>query len=253
MSRWSELARRTQIPAPLWCRAGNTRPGYSCGAGRAAAADSSHSPRPSPPPPECFQTGWRTHSSKRVFSPSLSTEYTYVVERSRTQTTNQSLILYSHSMMSFTWGGPPEPQSFRALQDKFTKGQLSRTSSVNYTQLLSEISHWMSGIQEEKRMCKERDKHGRKQQLHLTRHHWFTCRQQGGRGAVHPGGTGSCKMLILPPRGCWTALWCSGKEEHMTDRLVWRFPSLPLMIQGHMFLHATCSHSSNRTFVSLLF
>lgn len=32
--------------------------------------------------------------------------------------THQSLILGSHSTMSFTWGGPPEPQSFRALKHR---------------------------------------------------------------------------------------------------------------------------------------
>lgn len=40
--------------------------------------------------------------------------------------TDRSLILISHSMMSFTCGGPPEPHSFRAL--KHMKGQ--RSSSV---------------------------------------------------------------------------------------------------------------------------
>ena len=37
--------------------------------------------------------------------------------------TDRSLILISHSMMSFTCGGPPEPHSFRAL--KHMKGQKS--------------------------------------------------------------------------------------------------------------------------------
>lgn len=31
---------------------------------------------------------------------------------------DQSLILCSHSIISFTCGGPPEPQSFRALNNK---------------------------------------------------------------------------------------------------------------------------------------
>lgn len=40
--------------------------------------------------------------------------------------TDQSLILCSHSMMSFTCGGPPEPQSFRALEDM--KGERSSSA-----------------------------------------------------------------------------------------------------------------------------
>lgn len=38
------------------------------------------------------------------------------------QCTDQSLILCSHSIMSFTCGGPPEPHSFKALKDIRIKG-----------------------------------------------------------------------------------------------------------------------------------
>lgn len=80
--------------------------------------------------------------------------------------------------------------------------------------------------------------------MSLNHTHWFlqvfksfdmlTCRQQGGRVAARPEATGSCKMQILPPHGCWTALWCSEKQKvetsfqskntqntHFNSMLVW--------------------------------
>ena len=113
------------LPVPLWCRAGSTHPRCSCTVGRAAAADSSHSLRPSPPPPECYQTDCGTghkqvvnikHAERRLMSGKKNSRVKRWGFCNRKQT-DQSLILCSHSMMSFTCGGPPEPHSFRALRD----------------------------------------------------------------------------------------------------------------------------------------
>lgn len=107
----------TDSPVPLWCRAGSSRPRCSCTVGH-AAADFSRSLHPSPPPLECSQTGCDSgfRSGWAKWKREESVWWSVIIKR-----TDQSLILCSHSMMSFTWGGPPELQSLRALKDTRTK------------------------------------------------------------------------------------------------------------------------------------
>lgn len=141
------------LPAPLWCRAGSTHPRCSCTVGRAAVADSSRSLRPSPPPPECYQTGCGPESCQTCrtqFHVRLTEENPAVNTWWSGKQTDQSLILCSHSMMSFTCGGPPEPQSFRALKDIKVEnvGSEGASAKINWPIInyLWYCNHVLSGL-----------------------------------------------------------------------------------------------------------
>lgn len=109
------------LPAPLWCKDRNTHPRCSCTDG-CVAADSSNSLHPLPPPPECYQTDWRKKTPKSPVGNILHKTVSFKKRNLRCRTkeenkSDQSLILCSHSIISFTCGDPPEPQSFRALNN----------------------------------------------------------------------------------------------------------------------------------------
>lgn len=106
------------LPAPLWCKDRNTHPRCSCTDG-CTGVDFSHSLHHLPPPPEYYQIDWKRKVPKACYYIKHSLKkWKICVGLNKKIKPDQSLILCSHSIISFTCGGPPGPQSFKALNNK---------------------------------------------------------------------------------------------------------------------------------------